>query len=147
MPGEPAIGDEDRIRRQRLVQLAAEARHVHRPVARIEPRRGIVFPGLHARRDLGDIVGPRRAGGRTAIGQRIGEVFEPGARIAPQRDLGRDATLRWLAAWRSSSPERTHAADATPILCGIKSTGSRKPCHSECEAARYRWPVTFSIRI
>ena len=91
MPGEPAIGDEDRVRRQGLVQLAAEARHMHRPVARIEPRRGIVFPGLHARGDFGDIVGPRRAGGGGAIRQRLGKVFEPGPRIAPQRDLGGDA--------------------------------------------------------
>ena len=43
MPGEPAIGDEDRVRRQGLVQLAAEPRHVDRPLARIEPRRGLVF--------------------------------------------------------------------------------------------------------
>ncbi len=90
MPGEPAIGDEDRVRRQGLVQFAAEARHMHRPVARIEPRRGIVLPGLHPRRDLGDIVGPRRASSRAAIRQRIGKVFEPGARIAPERDLGGD---------------------------------------------------------
>ena len=37
-----------------------------------------------------DIVGPCRAGSRAAIRQRIGQVFEPGARIAPERDLGRD---------------------------------------------------------
>ena len=88
MPGEAAIGDEDRVGRQGSVQLAAQPRHVHRPVARIEPRRRVVLPGLHARRDLGDIIGPRRAGGRAAVRQRLGQVLEPGARIAPQRDLG-----------------------------------------------------------
>jgi hypothetical protein len=61
---------------------------MHRPVARIEPVRGIVLPGPHARRDLGRIVGSCRAGGRAAIRQRIGKVLEPGARIAPKRDLG-----------------------------------------------------------
>ena len=67
-----------------------------RPVARIEARRGVVLPFPHAGRDLGDVVGARRTGGGGAVGQRFGEVFEPGARVAPQRDLGRNAAADLL---------------------------------------------------
>jgi hypothetical protein len=57
MAGEAAIGDQDRVGRQGAVQLAAEARHMDRPVARIEARRGFLLPGGHAARDLGDVIG------------------------------------------------------------------------------------------
>ena len=68
VPGEPAIGDEDRVLRQGAVQLAAQPRHVHRPVARVEPRRRVVLPGLHARGDLGDVIGAGGTSRLAAIG-------------------------------------------------------------------------------
>src|SRR5262245_40948566 len=39
MSREAAVGNEDRVARQGLVELAAKPGHMHRPVPRIEPRR------------------------------------------------------------------------------------------------------------
>ena len=37
----------------------AQPGHVHRPVGRVEPRRGIFLPGFHARGDFGGVIGAR----------------------------------------------------------------------------------------
>ncbi len=61
---------------------------MHRPVARIEARRCLFLPGLHAPRDLGDVIGACPAGLGGIARQRLGEILEAGPRVAPQRDLG-----------------------------------------------------------
>src|SRR5690348_7920309 len=91
MPREPTIGHQDRVRRQSSVKLAAEARHVHWSVARIEARSGVRFPSLHARRHFANIARARRAGGHAAIRKRISKVFQSGSCVAPQWHLGWNA--------------------------------------------------------
>ena len=96
MPGEPAIGDQDAVGRQGSVQLAAEPRHVDRPFRRVEPCGCLVAPCRHPLRNLGDVFGASGAGLPSVVGERFGEVFEPGAGIAPQRHFGRPAAADLL---------------------------------------------------
>src|ERR1051325_10343120 len=56
----------------------------------------LFFPCRHAARDLGDIVGPGRAGVCRVVGEGFGQIFEAGAGVAPQRDLGREAAADLL---------------------------------------------------
>ena len=88
MPSEAAIGDQDRLGRQGAVQLAAEPRHMHWPVARIETGGRLFLPGRHAARDLGHILGAGRAGTRGVVGEALREILKAGAGVAPQRHLG-----------------------------------------------------------
>ena len=81
---------------------------MHRPLARIEPRRGLVLPCRHARRDLGDIVGARRA--------RAPRRCPAAPRRGPRAPPARRPTARSRPGGSGRSPRR-RCRDGSPGSC------------------------------
>ena len=137
--GKPAIGDQDAVRRQCLVELAAEPRHVDRPLARnggaAPPRRAMTPSGPGSRRHN------RRAPPALASPRRRAPRRDPRARpwrrpTAPRLPAGsgRSPRRRCRDGSAGSFPAATHSAwSRSRRACSRRRRDSPRP-----RSARWR---------
>ena len=79
-----AVGDEDAVGRHQAVELAHEAPHRDRHLLRGVALGDALAPFAHPARDLFYVF----AAGRRRAAQRLVQILEAGAGVAPKRDIG-----------------------------------------------------------